>query len=200
MKVAGFRSWVKGLAPYRRHHFPGKPITKNLRPITEKTMTMDYTYIEQLLEKYFECETSLGEEQVLRAFFAQEDVPVRLLPYRRLFVEAAQNAAGETLGSAFDEKILSLISGQEAMQPLRVKARVVTMQRRLRPLYKAAACVAVVLALGQAAQMPYSGDAAEQENIAGVIKNPDIKQGQNAVAKTDSAATADKVTPLPVAN
>ncbi|MCI6209206.1 MAG: pyruvate ferredoxin oxidoreductase, partial [Prevotella sp.] len=46
---------------------------------------MDYKYIEQLLEKYFECDTTLEEEQILRAFFAQQNVPIRLLPYRQLF-------------------------------------------------------------------------------------------------------------------
>ena len=30
---------------------------------------MDYKYIEQLLERYWNCETSLEEEQILRAFF-----------------------------------------------------------------------------------------------------------------------------------
>lgn len=172
----------------------------NLTPRTKKEMTMDYTYIEQLLDKYFSCETSLGEEKVLRAFFAQEDVPIRLLPYRQLFAEMTQSQAEEALGTAFDQKVLALISEQESRQPLRVKARMVTMQRRLRPLYKAAACVAVVLALGQAAQMPYSEKAAEQENIADIIKTPDIKKGENAVAKSDTAAKAAEVTVLPVAN
>ena len=40
---------------------------------------MDYKYIEQLLERYWQCETSLEEEQILQAFFRQEDIPVHLL-------------------------------------------------------------------------------------------------------------------------
>lgn len=157
---------------------------------------MDYTYIEQLLERYFECETSLGEEQVLRAFFAQDNIPVRLLPYRELFNEAARGVAEETLGSDFDQKVLALIDDSEA-NTLHVKARTVTMQRRLRPLYKAAACVAVVLALGQAAQMPYHDSAEEQQNIANEMKRPAVQQEQNAVAKTDSAATKpEKALPM----
>ena len=47
---------------------------------------MDYKYIEQLLERYFKCETSLEEERILRTFFSQKDVPVTLLPYRDLFM------------------------------------------------------------------------------------------------------------------
>lgn len=163
-------------------------------------MTMDYTYIEQLLDKYFECETSLGEEQILRAFFAQEDVPVRMLSYRRLFAETAESNKEEVLDSTFDQKILAAIIQQEKQEPLHVKARIVTMQRRLRPIYKAAACVAVVLALGQAAQMPYSERQEEQANIANTIKNPEIQKEENAVAKSDSAAKVNKVTIIPVAN
>lgn len=37
---------------------------------------MDYKYINQLLERYWRCETSLEEEDILRSFFSQKDVPV----------------------------------------------------------------------------------------------------------------------------
>ena len=66
--------------------------------------------------------------------------------------------------------------------------------------YKAAACVAVVLALGQAAQMPYTGDSEEQENIARTISKPNIMKQENTVAKTDSTAKAEQQTIVPVAN
>ena len=53
---------------------------------------MDYKYIEQLLERYWECQTTLEEEAILRTFFRQEDVPASLLPYRQLFVEEDEMA------------------------------------------------------------------------------------------------------------
>ena len=46
---------------------------------------MDYKYIEQLLERYWECETSLEEENILRTFFSQDNIPVSLLRYKSLF-------------------------------------------------------------------------------------------------------------------
>lgn len=46
---------------------------------------MDYKYIEQLLERYWNCETSLEEEQILRSFFRQKEVPAHLLRYKQLF-------------------------------------------------------------------------------------------------------------------
>ena len=45
---------------------------------------MDSKYIEQLLERYWQCETSLEEEACLRAFFSGNDVPGHLLRYMTL--------------------------------------------------------------------------------------------------------------------
>jgi hypothetical protein len=109
---------------------------------------MDYKYIEQLLERYFQCETTLKEEEILRSFFTQEDVPVWLVKYKALFSYEAQQE--EVLGDEFDEKILTLIE-----QGGPVKARVVTLTQRLKPLFKAAAIVAILLTLGNAAQAPW---------------------------------------------
>ena len=46
---------------------------------------MDYKYINQLLERYWRCETSLEEEDILRAFFSLDEVPAELLRYKPLF-------------------------------------------------------------------------------------------------------------------
>lgn len=109
---------------------------------------MDYKYIEQLLERYFQCETTLKEEDILRSFFSQEDVPVWLMKYRALFCYEAQRE--QPLGDEFDERILEAI---EQEQP--VRARLLTMPQRLMPLFKAAAVVAIILTLGNAAQAPW---------------------------------------------
>ena len=109
---------------------------------------MDYKYIEQLLERYFQCETTLKEEEILRSFFSQEDVPVWLMKYQALF--AYETAQEQSLGDDFDERILEMI---EQSKP--VKARVLTMTQRLMPLFKAAAVVAIILTLGNAAQAPW---------------------------------------------
>ena len=47
---------------------------------------MDYKYIEQLLERYWQGETSLQEEAILRSFFSQPDIPESLQQYQALFV------------------------------------------------------------------------------------------------------------------
>lgn len=106
---------------------------------------MDYKYIEQLLERYWQCETSFKEEEILRAFFRQEDIPVHLLQYKSLFTY--QRAQKEVkLGDDFDTKILAIIE-----RPV-VKARRLTPIGRFTPLFKAVAVVAVILSLGTVAQ------------------------------------------------
>ena len=100
---------------------------------------MDYKYIEQLLESYWQCETSVQEEQILRTFFSQEEVPV-------------QQAEPQTdvLGDDFDSRMLELTGNS---QP--VKARTMSLTQRLKPLFKAAAIVAIILTLGNAAQVAF---------------------------------------------
>ena len=109
---------------------------------------MDYKYIEQLLERYWQCETTLQEEAILHTFFSQEDVPAELQQYTALF---ANQKPEEALGDDFDARILAMV-GQEETKP---KAKVVTLTSRLMPLFRAAAVVAIILTIGNAAQAPW---------------------------------------------
>ena len=72
---------------------------------------MDYKYIEQLLERYWQCETSLEEESELRSFFSEEEVPAHLLRYKELFVyQTVQQEAG--LGKEIKGKLDDLFHGK----------------------------------------------------------------------------------------
>lgn len=120
---------------------------------------MDYKYIEQLVERYFECETTLQEEQILRTFFAQtgEQVPEELRQWQPLF---AAMTPDEQLGDDFTARVLALTEGAP-----HVKARTVSLSERLRPLMRAAAVVGVVLALGQAMHFSTSRNATQGDDI-----------------------------------
>lgn len=48
--------------------------------------------IEELIDRYFEGQTSCEEERELRSFFTQENVPESLQVYRPLFVCLDQEA------------------------------------------------------------------------------------------------------------
>ena len=106
---------------------------------------MDYKNIEQLLERYWKCETSLEEERQLRDFFTHSEVPAELLPYKDLFVYQREEQT-EGLGEDFDARILAKIEA-----PV-VKAKRLTIVSRLKPLFRAAAVVAAFLMLGNVAQ------------------------------------------------
>lgn len=142
---------------------------------------MDYKYIEQLLERYWSGETSLEEENILRAFFSQKDIPASLLPYRDIFVYQAVSKSEEVLNSDFDDKILALIDEPEV-----VKARTITLRQRLAPMFKAAAVVAIMLTLGNAIQVPFNEEQAQPEVNMAEYARP---QKGLSVAKVDSAKT-----------
>ena len=67
---------------------------------------MDYKYIEQLLDRYWACETSEEEERILKAFFSQKDVPAALARYKALFVYETEQCAASTLGDDFDRRVM----------------------------------------------------------------------------------------------
>ena len=106
---------------------------------------MDYKYIEQLVDCYFEGETTLEEEQILRKFFAQEELPEHLRQWQPLFRE--QYALSEAhLDASFDERILALTGEYH------VKAQPIPLRVRLRPLYRVAAFLAFAIVIGTAVE------------------------------------------------
>lgn len=124
---------------------------------------MDYKYINQLLERYWNAETTLEEEEILRAFFSQVDIPAELERYRPLFVYEQTQPKTDVLDEDFDERMLAMIEEPTT----KVKARTITMKQRLMPLFKAAAIVAIILTLGNAMQVPFSQQNGYEGTMAG---------------------------------
>ena len=149
---------------------------------------MDYKYINQLLERYWNCETSLEEEGILRAFFSQKDVPAELRQYQPLFAYQQLEAKEKHLGADFDNRLLAMIEEDE---PIKVKARTTTLTQRLKPLFKAAAVVAIFLTLGNAAQESFQTQQPSTTGVAGYNK---VEKGAS-VALRDSAAI-DTIKPV----
>ena len=140
---------------------------------------MDYKYIQQILERYWKCETTLEEEDILKTFFSQDNIPEELRPFQPLFSYAHAQKQENALGDDFDERILALT---EDARP--VKARVITMRRRLMPLFKAAAVVAIILTIGNAMQMAVSDENAAPAPSSASMEKP---HDGPSVAKIDSA-------------
>lgn len=142
---------------------------------------MDSKHIEQLLERYWQCETSLQEEAELRTFFAGEDIPEHLLRYRDLFIYQ-QLQQDEHLGEDFDKRILALTEEVPV-----VKARRISLTQRFMPLFKAAAALALVLTMGNIMQHSFFYDVQE------VAAADTIGQQINAPSVAQSAETFDKL-------
>lgn len=163
---------------------------------------MDYKYIEQLIERYFDCQTTLQEEQILRSFFAQEDVPVRLLQYADLFKYEVEIQEC-TLGVDFDRRVIAAIEtldseqGEvQAPQP-ESNIRVLRPRSRMLPFWRAAAIVAVVLTISNAADSAFSTNDDEVPTVAvnpymtreQVANIKDANNSQTASQATDSLAS-----------
>lgn len=143
---------------------------------------MDSEYIEQLLQRYWQCETSLEEEARLRDYFANTpDLPARLLRYKDWFLY--QQAEQEVCpGDDFDARLLAKIEETPV-----VKARRLTPVARLMPLMRAAAVVAVVLSLGNLMQHSFFVDdgasSALTDTIGEQISAPSVAFSEEVATK-----------------
>ena len=145
---------------------------------------MDYKYINQLLDRYWKGETSLEEEEILRAFFSQDELPAELKPYQALFSYEMGEAKQETLGDDFDQKMMAMIEDEYTKEPN--KAKVVSLTERLKPLFKAAAIVAIFLTLGNAAQVPFQDKANDVENVGYTKSSKGVSVAMGDSATVDS--------------
>ena len=131
---------------------------------------MNAQQIEQLLQRYWDAETTVDEERQLRQFFKANDVPQHLMRYKDLFVyeEFMQD---KQLGKDFDERLLKQIE-----TPV-VKAKSISIFSRLAPIAKAAAAVIILLALGNLAErslMQDYGQMAVNDTIGQQITSPSV--------------------------
>lgn len=135
-------------------------------------MILDYKYIEQLLEEYFNGETTLEEEKILRTFFCQESIPESLVQYRDLFIYEQSEPKADSLDADFDAKMMKMIEEQDAEVSTKVvklpKASQMahSVLKALHPFFRAAAIVAVVITIGNASQVLFLDSTREQTGVA----------------------------------
>ncbi len=65
--------------------------------------------IEELLEKYFNADASLKEEEELKEYFAQKEIPEKLEPYRELFRSFSSISKEKINDDYIEEKIFGKI-------------------------------------------------------------------------------------------
>lgn len=74
---------------------------------------MDLDRIEQLLAKYWDCETTLEEEKELGKFFNSESVPARWQAIAPLFRYYEDERKNGSLDGLFDEQVLAQIEAKQ---------------------------------------------------------------------------------------
>ncbi|MBQ8501558.1 MAG: hypothetical protein IJ494_04510 [Bacteroides sp.] len=143
---------------------------------------MDFKDVEQLLERYWQCETTVEEEAALRSFFCGSTVPAHLLCYKELFVYLQQQQE-VGLGEDFDARVLAAIDKREDAVPV-VKAHRLSLVSRLMPLYKAVAVVVLILSLGRVMQrsfLPWGDtDVMTADTIGNRINTPSVALSKEA--------------------
>ncbi|WP_294083641.1 hypothetical protein [Proteiniphilum sp. UBA5384] len=100
---------------------------------------MNREKIDSLLEKYWNCETSVQEEEELQRFFSYGDVPEELGQYIPLF-SYIRNEQSVTLSNNFNEKLQQALETQS-------KKRYITI-RIFTPLLRIAVSVLLLIAVG----------------------------------------------------
>lgn len=100
---------------------------------------MDFEKVEALLARYWECETSLEEEQQLREYFRSGDVPDQWKETARLFQYFEEQKAKTVTDITFDSTVIGKLEGNKP------RGRMVNLMRNS---LRIAAGVAVLLVAG----------------------------------------------------
>ena len=98
------------------------------------------------------------------------------MKYKPLFDATSEKE--EPLGDDFEKRILSLTEQKNT-----VKARTISMTTRLMPLFKAAAVVAIILTLGNAAQAPWEWGYEDPKAELEALKADSILMGEPVQAE-----------------
>ena len=121
-------------------------------------------------------------------------MPAELKPYQALFSYEMGEAKQETLGDDFDQKMMAMIEDEYTKEPN--KAKVVSLTERLKPLFKAAAVVAIILILGNAVQVPFQQNADNQVENVGYTKSGkglSVAMGDSASVDSMQHSSIDQV-------
>lgn len=100
---------------------------------------MDKARIDDLLKKYWDCQTSVQEEKELQIFFSEREVPEEYRQYIPFF-SFVRDEQEVKLSEGFEERLQAALSPQ-------MKERYVTI-RIFRPLLRIAVSVLLVIAVG----------------------------------------------------
>jgi hypothetical protein len=112
----------------------------------------DLKDIEQLLEKYYDGETTLEEERKLQWFFQTQDVPERLHSEKKMF-SYYHTMKKEASSPGLTDKLIGLVDGQERLSGRFYRRRVIAWAG------SAAAVIVILLAVWLSLEKPITKQA-----------------------------------------
>jgi hypothetical protein len=111
----------------------------------------NYQHITQLLDKYWEGETTLAEDKTLQTFFASETIPVEFQAFQSIF-QAKNDIQTQTLSTDFDTNLLAIL--KEKTKETEKETKVIQLQtaqsaelQKWRWMAGIAASIALILAV-----------------------------------------------------
>jgi hypothetical protein len=138
----------------------------------------EYERIESLIERYYNGETSLEEEQQLQTFFEGEDIPDHLKSYRDQFILMSE--LGKVENQISDDSLFSKIEIGTEKEHVLIQMKSYSVPR----LYKIAAAV-VLLMVGYWAGNKFTSD----DNLNNIQKQlDDMKEVMFSQLESNSAS------------
>ncbi len=116
---------------------------------------MDSNKIDHILEKYWEGESSLQDEAMLREYFSQEDIPAKYESIRPMF-QFFKTEQASFLDGNFDERLTSKLKAVEATDNIKPRRHSLTVYIR-RAAAVAAIFIGVLFVFNKVMVKPPSG-------------------------------------------
>ncbi len=143
---------------------------------------MDYNRIEELLTRYWECETTLEEERELKAFFQSGNVPDKWKKEAALFTYFREEREEGQLGEFFDHRILEQVHELEGRTNVEKAGKV---RRMWQDISKVAAVILVLVTAVYFARDEYLENQAQiNEPIA---NSESVQEAREAYEQTKAA-------------
>ena len=106
---------------------------------------MNTTDIEKLIEKYLEGETSLEEEQKLRNYFLEEEVPKHLVPLKAQFLYYTNAAEEQISSSDFEERLIKSLDEENTAESQ--DAKTIKLETKRKSLWYSISAVAATIVI-----------------------------------------------------
>ena len=149
---------------------------------------MNFEYIEQLLNRYWQCDTTLEEEQILRSFFSQPDIPLHLKQYAPLFQYQHEESLVK-LSDNFESRVLTSLEDNTDVSTR--KSIWQSLINNVSPLFKAAASIALIITIGNATEHVVQRQAVSQPEMSNTyVRQENISARIKVIDETKSATIA----------